>query len=222
MVDRDLILRKVADLDTYLTQLVPYGDLDVATYQDDWKTQRIVERTLHLTIETCMDIADHIVADRKLRVPDTGAATGTDSISRAPRPPVAARSLSVRRTPPSCPPRRTTSRHTTGAGSPAPSRVTRAASQEPRGQAPSDASSTAASRRRPARGPSMTKPSTMAVWQDWSVRGHLVLRANRAHVGFLDILHGKPRLLHVLAPQRATSTRRVFVHDDGRSCYRSS
>ena len=37
--------------------------------------QRIVERTLHLAIEACMDIADHIVADRRLRVPETGAET---------------------------------------------------------------------------------------------------------------------------------------------------
>ena len=37
--------------------------------------QRIVERTLHLAIETCMDVADHLVADARLRVPETGAAT---------------------------------------------------------------------------------------------------------------------------------------------------
>ena len=75
MVDRDLILRKLATLDTYLTQLAPYRDLDRAAYRDDWRTQRIVERTLHLAIDTCMDVADHIVADRKLAVPDTAAAT---------------------------------------------------------------------------------------------------------------------------------------------------
>lgn len=75
MVDRDLILRKLASLDTYLGQLTPYRNLDLAAYKDDWKTQRIIERTLHLVIETCMDIADHIVADRRLRVPETGAET---------------------------------------------------------------------------------------------------------------------------------------------------
>ena len=73
MVDRDLILRRLAMLDTYLQQLAPYRDLDVGAYQQDWKIQRIVERTLHLAIETCMDVADHIVADRRLRVPETGA-----------------------------------------------------------------------------------------------------------------------------------------------------
>ena len=75
VVDRDLILRKCAQLETYLAQLQPYRTIDLGTYQGDWKTQRIVERTLHLAIETCMDIADHAVADRQLRVPDTGAET---------------------------------------------------------------------------------------------------------------------------------------------------
>jgi uncharacterized protein YutE (UPF0331/DUF86 family) len=64
VVDRDLILRRIADV-----------EIDLTSYQNDWKTQRIVERTLHLTIEGCMDLADHIVADRRLRVPETGAAT---------------------------------------------------------------------------------------------------------------------------------------------------
>ena len=73
MVDRDLVLRRLALLETYLDQLAPYREMDVAAYQQDWKTQRAIERTLHLAIETCMDVADHIVADRRLRVPDTGA-----------------------------------------------------------------------------------------------------------------------------------------------------
>ncbi|MEP7306571.1 MAG: DUF86 domain-containing protein [Acidobacteriota bacterium] len=73
MVDRDLILRRLALLDTYLGQLAPYREIDLAAYRQDWKTQRIIERTLHLAIETCMDVADHIVADRRLRIPETGA-----------------------------------------------------------------------------------------------------------------------------------------------------
>jgi uncharacterized protein YutE (UPF0331/DUF86 family) len=73
VVDRDLILRRLALLETYLIQLAPYRDLNAAAYQQDWKTQRIIERTLHLAIEVCMDVADHLVADRRLRVPETGA-----------------------------------------------------------------------------------------------------------------------------------------------------
>jgi uncharacterized protein YutE (UPF0331/DUF86 family) len=73
MVDRDLVRRRLALLDTYLEQLGPYRTIDGQAYAADWKTQRIVERTLHLAIETCMDVADHLVADRRLRVPETGA-----------------------------------------------------------------------------------------------------------------------------------------------------
>jgi uncharacterized protein YutE (UPF0331/DUF86 family) len=73
VVDRDLVRRRLALLETYLGQLAPYRTLDCAGYEGDWKTQRIVERTLHLAIEACMDVADHIVADRRLRVPETGA-----------------------------------------------------------------------------------------------------------------------------------------------------
>ena len=75
MVDRDLVLRKLSELETYLGQLAAYRDIDLAAYRSDWKTQRIIERTLHLAIEACMDVADHLVADRRLRVPETGAET---------------------------------------------------------------------------------------------------------------------------------------------------
>jgi uncharacterized protein YutE (UPF0331/DUF86 family) len=71
MVDRDLLLRKLADLDQYLGQVSEYRDITIDQYRGDWKTQRIVERTLQMTIELCVDIANHIIADRGLRVPAT-------------------------------------------------------------------------------------------------------------------------------------------------------
>ena len=49
VVDRELVLRKVAQLEEYLRQLDEYRQLSVESYQRDWKTQRIVERTLHPT-----------------------------------------------------------------------------------------------------------------------------------------------------------------------------
>ena len=71
MVDRDLILRKLADLDQYLGQVSEYRDITVEAYRADWKTQRVVERTLQMAIEVCLDVATHIIADRGLRVPTT-------------------------------------------------------------------------------------------------------------------------------------------------------
>ena len=73
MVDRDFVLRKLADVERYLGELSEFRDIDQAAYASDWKTQRIVERTLHLAIEACMDVADHLVADRRLPVPETAA-----------------------------------------------------------------------------------------------------------------------------------------------------
>ena len=73
VVDRDLLLRKAADIDRYLGELSEFRAIDASAYAANWKTQRIVERTLHLAIEACMDLADHFVADRRLPVPETAA-----------------------------------------------------------------------------------------------------------------------------------------------------
>ena len=73
MVDRDLVLRKLADLDQYLGQLSEYQSVSVEQYRGDWKTQRIIERTLQMAIEVCLDVATHIIADRGLRAPTTYA-----------------------------------------------------------------------------------------------------------------------------------------------------
>lgn len=75
MVDRDLLRRKLADLDDYLRQVSEYRGISLDAYRSDWKTQRIVERTLQIAIETCVDIASHVIADRRLRVPSTYAET---------------------------------------------------------------------------------------------------------------------------------------------------
>ena len=75
MVDRDLLRRKLADLAEYVNQVSEYRDLTVERYRADWKTQRIVERTLQMAIEACLDVASHVVADRGLRAPSTYSET---------------------------------------------------------------------------------------------------------------------------------------------------
>lgn len=75
MVDQSLIRRKLADLEQYLGQLAEYRDITIDDYRRDWKTQRIVERTLQIAIEACVDVAEHVIADRRLRVPATYAET---------------------------------------------------------------------------------------------------------------------------------------------------
>jgi uncharacterized protein YutE (UPF0331/DUF86 family) len=71
MVDQTLILRKLAELDDYNIQIKEYEKITVAQYLDDWKIPRIIERTLQMMIETCVDIASHIIADKEYRVPQS-------------------------------------------------------------------------------------------------------------------------------------------------------
>ncbi len=69
MVDKILVGRKLADLETYLVQLKELTGIPEADYRKNWKTQRIVERTLQIVIETSIDIANHLISDRGMRMP---------------------------------------------------------------------------------------------------------------------------------------------------------
>jgi uncharacterized protein YutE (UPF0331/DUF86 family) len=71
MVDKPLILRKLAELDQYLRQVKEYALISVEEYQSSWKTQRVIERTLQMMIETCVDIAGHIISDNAFRIPSS-------------------------------------------------------------------------------------------------------------------------------------------------------
>lgn len=75
MVDKSLILRKIAELEEYLEQIGEYSGITVPDYSGDWKIQRIVDRTLQMLIETCLDIAGHIISDREYRSPENYADT---------------------------------------------------------------------------------------------------------------------------------------------------
>jgi len=75
MVDKALILRKVASLAEYQKQIGEYSTITVDQYRSDWKIQRIVERTLQMMIELCADIANHVISDNGLRTPETYADT---------------------------------------------------------------------------------------------------------------------------------------------------
>jgi uncharacterized protein YutE (UPF0331/DUF86 family) len=69
MVDSALLLRKMSDLSDLYAQLQEYKDITTEQYSADWKTQRVVERTLQMMIEICLDTANHIISDRGYRRP---------------------------------------------------------------------------------------------------------------------------------------------------------
>jgi uncharacterized protein YutE (UPF0331/DUF86 family) len=73
VVDKTLLLRKLAELEEYFVQIGEYSNISVDRYSKNWKTQRIVERTLQMMIEICVDIASHIVSDEGFRVPKSYA-----------------------------------------------------------------------------------------------------------------------------------------------------
>lgn len=75
MVDRALVLRKISELEVYQKQMKEFSDIALEAYKANWKTQRIVERTLQMMIETSVDIANHIVSDRGMRSPTSYADT---------------------------------------------------------------------------------------------------------------------------------------------------
>jgi uncharacterized protein YutE (UPF0331/DUF86 family) len=73
MVDRNLLLRKIDDLDTYRRQLSEFETVSLEDYRRDWKSQRIVERTLQIMVECCADIANHVISDEGWRAPKSYA-----------------------------------------------------------------------------------------------------------------------------------------------------
>ena len=75
MVDKALLLRKLAELEEYLGQIREYSNINVEKYSADWKIQRIVERTLQMMIEICADVGSHIISDREYRIPKSYADT---------------------------------------------------------------------------------------------------------------------------------------------------
>ena len=69
MVDKSLVLRKLSDLSDLYGQLLEYRVITARRYATDWKTQRIVERTLQMMVETCLDVANHLISDKGYRRP---------------------------------------------------------------------------------------------------------------------------------------------------------
>ena len=75
MPDKSLIMRKIAELELYMEQIGEFSGIGLEEYRREWRTQSIVERTLQIMIETCADIANHIIADSKMRLPTSYADT---------------------------------------------------------------------------------------------------------------------------------------------------
>ena len=69
MVNKILIERILADIKAYLKDLKDASDITWEVYKKDKRARRFVERTLHIMIEACIDIAQHIISDEGFREP---------------------------------------------------------------------------------------------------------------------------------------------------------
>ena len=69
MVKRVLIERILADIKSNVKELRDANDITWDIYRTDVRARRFVERTLHITIEGCIDAAQHIISDGEMREP---------------------------------------------------------------------------------------------------------------------------------------------------------
>jgi uncharacterized protein YutE (UPF0331/DUF86 family) len=69
MVDRILLERILADIRANVRELRDATDVTWEIYRTDVRARRFVERTLHIIIEGCIDAAQHIISDERMREP---------------------------------------------------------------------------------------------------------------------------------------------------------
>jgi len=68
MVSPEVIRKRLNKLDEYLTTLYELGRIDRKTFTTQPQFYGSAERFLHLSIETVLDIGNHIIADENLGV----------------------------------------------------------------------------------------------------------------------------------------------------------
>jgi uncharacterized protein YutE (UPF0331/DUF86 family) len=69
MVDRLLLEKILADIKANVQVLRQAHDITMEVYRADIRSRRFVERTLHVLIEACIDVAQHIISDEHFREP---------------------------------------------------------------------------------------------------------------------------------------------------------
>lgn len=70
MIDKDLIRRKLARLNTYLERLEPIAEKSLKAYLKDDYLRFSTERLIQLIVECATDINNHVVVETKNRPPE--------------------------------------------------------------------------------------------------------------------------------------------------------
>lgn len=71
MVNKNIIEKTLSTITTNIRELELASDIDWTKYCSDIRSKRFVERTLHVIIEACLDVAQHIIAEEGFREPST-------------------------------------------------------------------------------------------------------------------------------------------------------
>lgn len=69
MVDLEVTRNRLALLGEYIADLQAEQGVSLNDFKSDKRQRRYVERTLHLAVESCLDIASHIISAEGLREP---------------------------------------------------------------------------------------------------------------------------------------------------------
>lgn len=73
MVNQDIVLRLLASIEGFITDLRQADDITHEQFLRDIRAQRFVERTLQIAVEACLDVTHHLISDGKWREPDSFA-----------------------------------------------------------------------------------------------------------------------------------------------------
>jgi uncharacterized protein YutE (UPF0331/DUF86 family) len=69
MVDKELLTEKLRNLSEYITDIEEQKPVSLTELHENKVLRRYIERTLHLAVEACLDIGNHLIADLNLREP---------------------------------------------------------------------------------------------------------------------------------------------------------
>lgn len=69
MVDAEVVRNKLEHLEEYINDLEEYQDLSLEKLNGDKVLFRYLERTIHLAVESVLDIGSHIISDERLGNP---------------------------------------------------------------------------------------------------------------------------------------------------------
>ncbi|HAA88999.1 MAG TPA: DUF86 domain-containing protein [Peptococcaceae bacterium] len=70
MIDKKVLEEKLKLLTEYISDLEEQKNISLEKLKENKIHRRYIERTLHLAVEACLDIGNHIIAELRLREPE--------------------------------------------------------------------------------------------------------------------------------------------------------